>query len=82
MTSANVRISRTKNRRSRLTALSLIWFSWDVKEPIPLFEKSRGRSPGGVANLSWAGYLFGETLILGKPHDLPSGVVMATCKQY
>ena len=26
-------------------------------------------------------YLFGETLILGKPHDPPSGVVMATCKQ-
>ena len=48
MTSANGYSSqssqiRTKNRRSRLTALSLIWFLWDVKEPTPLFEKSRGR---------------------------------------
>ena len=34
-----------KNRRSRLTALTLIWFLWDVKEPTPLFEKSRGRRP-------------------------------------
>ena len=30
------------NRRSRLTALSLIWFLWNVKEPTPLFEKSKG----------------------------------------
>ena len=49
MTSANGYSSqssriRTKNRRSRLTALSLIWFLWDVKEPTPLFEKSRGRT--------------------------------------
>ena len=36
---------RTKNRRSRLTALTLMWFLWDVKEPTPLFEKSRGRRP-------------------------------------
>ena len=48
MTSANGYSSqssriRTKNRRSRLTALSLIWFLWDVKERTPLFEKSRGR---------------------------------------
>ena len=34
-----------KNCRSRLTALALIWFLWDVKEPTPLFEKSRGRRP-------------------------------------
>ena len=26
-----------------LTVLSLIWFLWDVKESIPLFEKSKGR---------------------------------------
>ena len=30
---------------SRLTALSFIWFLWDVKEPTPLFEKSGGRGP-------------------------------------
>ena len=33
--------------------------------------------PGGVANLSWAGLV----IYLGKLHDPPSGVVMATCKQ-
>ena len=26
----------------RLTAHSLYWFLWDVREPTPLFEKSRG----------------------------------------
>ena len=30
-------------RRPRLTALSLILFLWDVKEPMTLLEKSRGR---------------------------------------
>ena len=30
---------------SCLTALTLIWFLRDVKEPTPLFEKSRGRRP-------------------------------------
>ena len=51
MTSANSQTlsrssrKRTKNRRSRLTALLLIWFLWDVKEPTPLFEKSRKRRP-------------------------------------
>ena len=34
-----------KNLRSRLTALALIWFLWDVKEPTPLFEKSKGCRP-------------------------------------
>ena len=38
-----------KNRRSRLTALTLTWFLWDVKEPTPL--KSRGRRPRVVVNL-------------------------------
>ena len=37
--------TRTKNRRSRLTAITIIWFLWDIKEPTPLFEKSRGRRP-------------------------------------
>ena len=32
-----------KNQRSHLTALSL--FLWDVKEPTPLFKKSRGCRP-------------------------------------
>ena len=50
MTSANSQTlsrssrKRTKNRRSRLTALLLIWFLWDVKEPTP-FEKSKERRP-------------------------------------
>ena len=34
-----------KNRRSRLTALTLTWFLWDIKEPTPLFEKCRGCRP-------------------------------------
>ena len=37
----------TKIHSSRLTAITLIWLLWDVKEPTPLFEKSRGRRPGG-----------------------------------
>ena len=48
MTSAKSLRIRTKNCRSRPTALSLIWFWWDVKEPTPQFEK------GGVG---WVGYL-------------------------
>ena len=31
-----------KNHRSHLTAHSLYWFLWDVKDPTPLFEKSGG----------------------------------------
>ena len=30
-----------KNRKSRLTALSPIWFLWEVREPTPLFAKGR-----------------------------------------
>ena len=30
---------------------------WDVEETTPLFEKSRGRDPGGVANISWTGWV-------------------------
>ena len=55
---------RTKNRRSRLTALTLIWFLWDVKEPTPLFKKSRGRRPrccGQPSHItsftSWVGWV-------------------------
>ena len=48
-----------KKRRSRLTALSPIWFLGDVKEPTPLFKKSREVDPGSVANLyglwDWVG---------------------------
>ena len=36
---------------SRFTALTLTWLLWDVKEPTLQFEKSRGRRPGGLANL-------------------------------
>ena len=42
------------------TALnSLIWFLWDVKEPRPLFEKSRARRPRwcGQPLLDRVGYL-------------------------
>ena len=45
---------KEKNRTSRLPALSFICFLWDVKEPIPPFEKSNV-DPGGMTNLSWAG---------------------------
>ena len=37
---------KTKNRRYRLTAITImILFMWDVKEPTPPFEKSRGHRP-------------------------------------
>ena len=38
---------------------SHIWFLWDVKEPGPLFEKSRGRRPRwcGQPLLGRVGYL-------------------------
>ena len=41
------------------TALSLIWFLWDVKEPTPLWEKSSERRPWGCGQpfLGWVGYL-------------------------
>ena len=44
-----------KNRRPRLTALSLICSCGKhVKEPTSLFAKSRGViDPGGVTNLYW-----------------------------
>ena len=51
---------RTKNRMSRLTALSLTWFLWDVKGLTPLFEKNgRGCRPRwcGQSFLGWVGYL-------------------------
>ena len=61
MTSANSSSSwiRMKNHTSRLTALSLIWFLWDVKEPTPLFDKSRGHRPWwcGQPLLGWVGNL-------------------------
>ena len=44
--------------------LTLTWFLWDVKEPTPLFEKSRGRRPrccGQPTHItsftSWAGWV-------------------------
>ena len=52
-------VMTSANRRFRLIALLLIQFLWDVKEPTPLFEKSRGRRPRwcGQPFLSWVGYL-------------------------
>ena len=53
-----------KNRRSHLTALTLSWFFWDIKEATPLFEKSRGCRPrccGQPTQItlftSWAGWV-------------------------
>ena len=49
---------RTKNCRSYLTAISLIWFLWEVKEPTSLFEKSgeQRRRWCGQPFLGWVGY--------------------------
>ena len=44
-------VGETKNCRSRLVALILIWFLWDGKETTPLFEKTRDIDPGVVVNL-------------------------------
>ena len=49
---------RTKNYKPGLTALSLIWFLWDVKEPTPL-EKSRGRRPQWCDQLSHIIHIIG-----------------------
>ena len=49
---------RTKNCKPGLTALSLIWFLWDVKEPTPL-EKSRGRRPQWCSQLSHIIHIIG-----------------------
>ena len=52
---------------SRLTALSLIWFFWNVKELTPLFEKRKGRRPRwcGQLFLGWVDYMVGEILMEG-----------------
>ena len=42
---------RTKNRRSRLTALTLVWFSWDLKYPHYCSKSVRDVDPGDVVNL-------------------------------
>ena len=56
-----------KNGRSHLTALSLnICCLWNTKEPTPLFEKSRGH-PGGVANLSLAGWVIRKDTLKMEP---------------
>ena len=34
-----------KNHRLHLTALTLLWFLWDIKEPTPLFQKVGGHRP-------------------------------------
>ena len=46
-----------KNRRPCLTALSLFWFLWDIKEPILLFVKCRGHRPRWCGTtVKWAGW--------------------------
>ena len=42
---------RTKNRRSHLTALTLVWFSWDLKYPHYCSKSVRDVDPGDVVNL-------------------------------
>ena len=42
---------RTKNRRSRLTALALVWFLWDVKNPHHCSKSVGDVDPGVVVNL-------------------------------
>ena len=43
---------RTKNRRSRLTALALVWFLWDVKNPHHCSNSVGDVDPGVVVNLT------------------------------
>ena len=43
-----------KNRRPRLTALSMVSFMWEVKEHTLVFVKSRGRRP------RWCGTIFSD----------------------
>ena len=46
-----------KNRRPCLTALSLFWFLWDIKEHTLLFVKCRGRRPRWCGTtVKWAGW--------------------------
>ena len=56
-----------KSSRSHLTALSLVCFLWNVKEITPLFENSRSVEPGGVANLSWAGWVICKNRLKLEP---------------
>ena len=46
-----------KNCRPCLTALSLFWFLWDIKEPTLLFVKCRGHRPWWCGTtVKWAGW--------------------------
>ena len=46
-----------KNCRPCLTALSLFWFLWDIKEPTLLFVKCRGCKPRWCGTtVKWAGW--------------------------
>ena len=42
---------RTKNCRSRLRALTLVWFLWDLKNPYYCSKSVREVDPGDVVNL-------------------------------
>ena len=58
-----------KNRRSCLTALSLIWFLWDVKEPTSLFKKSRTQTP-----VLWSTFTHHSHHGLGRYSKLTNGL--------
>ena len=63
----------TKNRRACLTAFSLLWFLWDVKEPTPLFEKSRTQTQVVQPTFSWLVWL-------SVTRDLNIRIKLHTCK--
>ena len=72
----------TKNRRSRLTALTLIWFLWDINEPTPLFKSVGDIDPGGVVNLHTSHHshhgLSGYSKLINGPGWLPVAPLYCT----
>ena len=58
---------RTKNRRSRLTALTVIWFLWDVKELTPRCSKKVAGQPSHINHIvGWVGSATGA-LVCWRP---------------
>ena len=58
---------RTKNRRSRLTALTVIWFLWDVKELTPHCSKKVSGQPSHINHIvGWVGSVTGA-LVCWRP---------------
>ena len=78
MTPANGQtFQSTKNRRSRLTALSLIWFLWNVKEPTQLFQKSKGSQTPVVWPISpGLGGLSVRFTVIGHKRNRHEGVYL------